>query len=453
VTEDLADLPRRLRAELLKSGRSGPGDVLILALSGGLDSVVLLHLLRFGAEASGMELRAAHFDHGMRRESRDDSLWVAGLCRAWAVPLDLGRASPPPASENEARRERYEFLEARRAEHRAAWVLTAHHADDQAETVLFRLLRGTGRAGLAGIASRREPGIWRPLLGFWRDDLEAYASAYRLSWREDATNGSLRYARNVLRRRVLPEIERLVAPGARRALVRLADLSREDEAAWRSVLPSLLAPLDVRREGDGVSFEREALLQLHPAVRPRVLRAVAADLGATLDAATTRGAVDFASAARSGQTLHLGRAWSLRRDFDRLVIRRGRGPAAEDDRPLLIPDEAPGSGTALMGGEAVAVSWGRSRLSNARFAETFDPARLRFPLTIRARRPGDRIRLLHGTTKVKKLLGERRVPRALRDRVPLLVDSRGEVLWIPQLARTSPAHSGDERGGFRIFIT
>jgi tRNA(Ile)-lysidine synthase len=396
--------------------------------------VVLLHLLRFAA-ADRADLVVAHFDHHMRPESGEDAQWVAGLAHGWGLDVRLGEAATPPSSEAEAREARYEFLEGIRAAVGAALVVTAHHADDQAETVLFRILRGTGPEGLAGIPARRGR-YFRPLLAFWRPELEAYARRFGLAWRDDPTNRDFRYARNAIRHRVLPEIEALVAPGARRALVRLASLARRDEAAWRSILPAVMAPLHVQEDGASVSVDRAALAALHPALRARILRALTERLGVTLDEASTRLASEFAGSKGSGYSLHIGAGLALRRDLDRVWL----GTTSErkedaPDRPLLIPDSRPGSGEAWLAGRAVPVSWGGPEISGAVDVAAFDQDTLRFPLCVRARAAGDRIRLPGGTKKVKKLLLEARIPRAERPRVPLVVDADGDVLWIPGVAR------------------
>ncbi|MDH3225432.1 MAG: tRNA lysidine(34) synthetase TilS, partial [Gemmatimonadota bacterium] len=225
MSEDLRTLPDRFGRAVRDCGRLVGGDRIIVAVSGGLDSCVLLHLLRFHPPLQDIQLIVGHFDHGMRESSGGDARWVRGLCEAWGLRVEVGQATRALHSEADARIDRYEFLETLRRDADARSVLTAHHADDQAETVLFRFFRGTGVGGLQGIPAAREPAILRPFLGFWRDELEGYASESGVSWREDPTNRRLELARNALRHRILPDVERLVAPGARRALVRFAGLA------------------------------------------------------------------------------------------------------------------------------------------------------------------------------------------------------------------------------------
>jgi len=225
--KDVSDVRRRFDRALGDLVGDPVAGRMVVAFSGGLDSCVLLHLLRFGATGDA-EILVAHFDHAMRRESAADADWVRGLCQAWGLAVTIARAEATLTSEDTARVARYDFLERVRAEEGGGRLLTAHHADDQAETVLFRVLRGTGIEGLSGIPTSREPGIIRPLLGFWREELEAYAGAVGLSWRDDASNADLGYARNAIRGSLLPLAETHVARGARRALVRLAGIAREN---------------------------------------------------------------------------------------------------------------------------------------------------------------------------------------------------------------------------------
>ena len=421
-------LAERFAESLMGEGAPPPGEKVVVALSGGLDSCVLLHLLSFAAP-DRREVVVAHYDHGIRPVSAADALWVRGLCTAWGLPLRTERSAVAPSSEDAARRARYDFLERVRREAGASAIFLGHHADDQAETVLFRVLRGTGISGLAGIPRSREPAIYRPLLGFWREELEEYARRVHLAWREDTSNDELTYARNALRHRLLPDAERLVSAGARRALVRLANTAAEEEAAWEELMEGPLQSLETQERGDGLAFDRAAFLRLHPAVRRRALRALVRRFALTLDEAGTRLAVEFSSSGQSGRGIDIGGGVELRRQLDRLVLRRRASTLP--DRPLSIPDAGPGSGDALLGGVTIPVSWGGDDVEAHERFERLSVDGGQFPLIVRSRMPGDRIRLPGGVKKLKKLYLEARIPSDDRGQIPVVVDAAGEVLWIP----------------------
>ncbi|HEX2167730.1 MAG TPA: tRNA lysidine(34) synthetase TilS, partial [Longimicrobiales bacterium] len=294
----------------------GDGQRIVVALSGGLDSVVLLHLLRFHLRR---EVYAAHFDHAMRVDSGADAQWVSGLCRAWSVPLETARAEDPPRSEAAAREMRYTFLVAAAERIGADAIVTAHHADDQAETVLFRLARGTGVAGLAGIPVRRGI-VVRPLLAFTRAELEAYARVSRIHWRDDPTNRSLRYARNRIRHRVLPELER-ARPGATRRIARLARAAAAAERAWRGIVEAAMKDVVECSDERGFVLARERLLAYDPHVRARVIRHLLDRLGSRPDRAGTRSAMTFINSGTSGGIMELAGGVRLEREFDRLNLR------------------------------------------------------------------------------------------------------------------------------------
>lgn len=445
-----ADLAVRFLEHVRSRDVLETGDTVLVALSGGVDSMVLLHLLRFGADEASVKVVAAHLDHAMRPDSADDATWLRGVADGWGVPLLSTRLDPPPADEAEARRRRYAFLEAARRDAGARLVVTAHHADDQAETVLFRVLRGTGVAGLQGVRERRWPGIWRPLLPFTRAEILAYADEVALEWREDPTNRDP-YARNVLRHRIIPAAEEGVAPGARRALVGLARRAREDEQAWRSVMPRLLGEADLRPEDEGFSLSAEALRAHHPALRARLIRAVAHRLDQTLSEAGTRLAVEFTSSGESGAGVPLGNGLELRRELDRVAIVRRR--PSEPDVPVIIDGGEEGEAEARLGGSTYRVRWSRHAPTGEGWTERFSMAEIRFPVVVRARIPGDRVRLSYGTKKLKKLMLEARVPPGQRHRIPVLADDAGEVLWVPEVVRSIHATEGSGEDVIHIGIT
>ena len=447
----------RLRARLYRHlGRSGvlqPGRSLLVALSGGLDSVCLLHLLRFARCAP--DLAAAHFDHRMRADSAGDAAWVRGLCRAWSVPLTVDVADPPPRSETEARAFRYRFLERAAAERRADLIVTAHHADDQAETVLFRLARGTGLAGLAGIPARRGS-IVRPLLPFTRAELLAYARACGINWREDPTNRDLGPARNRIRHLLVPALE-AVRPGAARRIAALARRAAEAEAAWRDVVREAAQDVVTDRDeapgGGGFTLARERLLEYHPHLRARVLRHLLNELGSRPGRAGTRVALDFVAAARSGGRAELAGGVVLSREFDRLLLRRAGTLAERTDVPLEIASAEGGTGTCVIGGRRYLARWASAvHGDQPGLTASFDPAALRFPLQLRGWRPGDRIRLRYGSKKLKELFRERRIGRAVRACVPVLRDADGAVLWVIGVARAETARPAGDANAFPIAV-
>jgi len=427
------------------------GDVLLVALSGGLDSTVLLQLLTRSAKELGIRVAAAHLDHAMRPDSSDDAEWVEDLCREWNVDLLVRRLDDPPAGETEARKRRHEFLREARQESGARYLATGHHADDQAETVLFRVLRGTGPAGLAGIRPRTADGVVRPLLDFWREELAGYARDHDIAWREDPTNESLGISRNRLRHEILPLVEREIAPGARRALVRLSRIATAEMGADGLdngpdvVLSSVESP-------GAVDVARPVFLRYDAAARARVLRDLMRRLGVVPTEAGTRLAVEFITKAPSGREIHLPNGVRIRRDLD--LIRLERPPPSTVDIPLRIdPNLAiPFEGLARIGG----FLW-RVRAEVDSRGEPFeDDSRARLPrrlLLVGGWMPGARIRTASGTKKLKSLFLERRIPPGARHSIPVVTDEAGAVLWVPGLIRAEGSDPGAEGDALYLSIT
>lgn len=429
----------RFRRSLDGLGVRGTGAHVLVAVSGGCDSVSLLHLLRFAADDTGLRVAAAHFDHAMRPGSDRDAAWVRGLCRAWDVTLIEARAEAPPRTEEEARDARYAFLRRAQAECGATHLATAHHADDQAETVLFRVLRGTGLSGLAGIPPSDESGLIRPLLPFPRAEIVRYARGAGLAWREDPSNAQHGFARNRIRLRLLPWIERHVAPGARRSLVRLAGLAREEAEAWDAVLAPIVAEV-VREEEGALVLVRERLAAYDWRIAARVLRVALRRLGSAPDRAGTRMALEFISRAPSGRVHTLPGGVRITTEFGLARLERAPGgaPLAPPDEPLVIGrDAARGEARFRVGGAEWTARWCAGGEDGAEDGRTMRVAidRVRFPLTLRGRAPGDRVRTRAGTRRLKKLLGEARVPVRRRGTLPVLADATGAVLWVPGVAR------------------
>jgi tRNA(Ile)-lysidine synthase len=425
-----------------------PGSNVVVAVSGGLDSVVLLHLLR-AAHRLDVRLCAAHFDHAMRPDSAADAEWVRALCHEWGVQCQVGRAATAPTSEAGARAARYAYLFDVAQLTGAESIAVAHHADDQAETVLFRLMRGTSLAGLSGIPERRGM-IVRPLLMFRRARLQAHARTAALAWREDPTNVDLRFARNRIRHVILPALER-TRPGATDAILQLAEEARAAEVAWNQIIDDLERVLVIRTTDAGFQLARDALLGYHPHVRARLMRRLLGRLGPTPSRAATRAVLAFIRSGTSGGAIQLAGGLRLERQFDRLVIRLAPGtPSA--DQPLVIREPRAGRGDAQIGGRRVTVEWSLANGTDG-VGAAFDPAALQFPLELRAWRPGDRVRTSQGTKKLKKLFVERRLPRSERRRTPVLAQVDGRILWVVGVVRARGAEPVPGSPVFQIRVT
>ncbi len=450
VTEVL-DLAGRLDVHLRSSGLLPEGSAITVALSGGLDSVALLDLLEGLSERWCWSLSAAHFDHRMREESGADADWVQALCERRNVPYQMGRSPVVPGNEAEARDLRYEFLERARGELGARWLVTAHQADDQIETVLFRLRRGSGLHGLAGIPARRPPGIVRPLLPFWRAEIADHVEARGLEYLADPTNLDVSITRNRIRHELIPEIEANVDPDIRRQLYRLSELAGRAARVVDRIGESAVRDLVLEASENRIVVARTGFLAYDTGVRAHLLRLLAARVGPRPGRVGTRIALEFINTCPSGRRIHLAGGIVIRREFDRLFFeRRSAGEAARDGE-LVISDASGGEADVRIAGLSWRVRWAlgapEGDMSSGEESAYFDPSELRFPLIVRGWQPGDRIRLPAGTRKLKKVFVDRKVGGSERGGHPLLTDCRG-VLWVVGLVRGVQA---GVRGDGKVF--
>ena len=426
----------------LQTAGPAQGGILV-ALSGGVDSVVLLYLLRFAGVWEG-PLFAAHLDHALRQDSPGDADWVRGLCRAWNVPLFERRLDSPPAGEAAARDARYAFLNEVRDQVGASLIATGHHADDQAETVLFRIARGTGVRGLAGIPLLRD-GICRPLLQVSRAQVLDFAGAVGLKWREDSTNLGGDNTRARIRNQVLPLLEAQVAPGATAALARLADHARSVDSEFEALVDALWKAGGVETKEGRITIPVALLDQAHPAVADRIIRAAGARLGVALDAAGTLRVRGATRDLKVGGQVDVIRGVTLHRTRDGWRMDAPLVSRPMEDLSGVAPDR-PGEGIVSLGRRRLRVAWGATAPPQTekwlRVAH-LEPDSVTFPLTVRGWRSGDRIRLAHGSSTVARLLSESGVPRPDRPETAVVVGADGGVLWVPDLgkqaARTATA--------------
>ena len=393
-----------------------PGDDVTAALSGGADSVALLWVLRSLAPRLGITLRAAHFHHGIRGEEADrDAEFCRGLCQRWEIPFTLGRGDAPARAkacgeslEEAARVLRYEFLRTAAP----GKLATAHNADDNAETLLLHLIRGTGPRGLGGIPPRRDR-IVRPLLSCTRAEIEALLEREALPHVEDGSNASDDCLRNRMRHLVLPLL-RAENPSLSTTLGRTAALIRaEDEYLARL---AAAAEASCRREK---GWSCEALLALDPVLRRRVLLSRLRELGLEDPARGYVEALDALLRAGPSGRLSLPGGMSASREYD--LLRLGPAEAA----PALAPSALALPGTTVLPdalGEIscfVTKNLKFSQKNLTTFALKYDMICGR-EIRIRSRAPGDRLALPGGAKSLKALMIDRKLPARLRAAIPVL---------------------------------
>jgi tRNA(Ile)-lysidine synthase len=418
-----------------------PGHTVLVAVSGGADSMALLDTLWRLREPLALRLCVAHLNHQMRPDAAEDASFVEavagnlGLCyigdrRDVPTYRRQHKASP----EDAARRLRYAFLRAAAAELGADRIAVGHTADDQAETELLRLLRGSGLRGLGGIPPRHGD-IVRPLIQVLRTDILQYLQSHRLPFREDPSNVQRQYARNRLRLDILPILRQHFNPRLAHTLSRTAQLLAEDEAALQAITQQhVLAACSVSPSG-GISLELAALTSLPLALQRRVLRQALTELGGDLQGINATHIASIVTLMRSGAgngRLTLPRGMTVERRYDVLLIHPLAPSAAVHlDVPLPIP------GVCRL--EALGVSITSAQLPRYAVVGPFpcgdvtwlDAECVGQEVRVRTRRPGDRLQPLGSpyAKKLKSFLIDAKIPRVLRDRVPLVVTSKG-IAWV-----------------------
>ena len=299
------------------------GGTVLCALSGGLDSMTLLHILSILREETGFQVAAAHFHHGLRAAADRDQEFVRDWCRRRGVPLACGRGDTLALARREglsvedaARKLRYAFLEEAAADMGADRTATAHHREDNAETLLLHLLRGAGTQGLGGIPPVRGR-VVRPLLEVSRGEIEACAARNGIPHVEDETNGDAAYTRNRVRLEVLPLLEE-ISPGCAGRIAAAAVLLREENAYLQREAEKNL-PV---REGNSVSLPASLLEEADPVIRRRLVRGGARELGVSL----TQRQTESALALKNGGYLDFSENLRGYRERERLVLQRQPPP-------------------------------------------------------------------------------------------------------------------------------
>ncbi|WP_031516494.1 tRNA lysidine(34) synthetase TilS [Desulfofalx alkaliphila] len=439
------DLIGRVLEYIYSNKMVDPGDKVLVAVSGGADSVALLHMLFRLSEQLNMRLHVAHLNHMFRgRESEEDALFVEALCDKWQIPKDIKSMDVTEyqgrhrlSAQVAAREVRYNFLKEVARKRGCNKIALAHHADDQAETVLLNLLRGTGITGLTGIWPVRDNFYIRPLLPVRRREIESYCFQNKLHFRNDSSNQEEIYLRNKVRKSLLPLIEKDYNQEIVTLLNRLADISRdEDDFIEGQSQRDFAALLTDPKAAGSLPLDRLKFNGLHRAIQRRVVRqAWRTVTGSQRDLSFyhVESVVKLAASTGGGilelPTGLLCKVGSRAIEFKYPPVEK---PVNKFCYRLKIP------GTTIIKEadmQIVADVYSAAHLKKdpRMFRHTeavLDYGSVGHELLVRNRLPGDVFKPLGGgRVKLKKFFIDQKIPRAERDAIPLVCKGK-EIIWV-----------------------
>lgn len=416
----------------------------LVAVSGGADSLCLLYVLRELRASLGLDLNVFHLNHGIRGKAADqDAKYVSDLAEELRLPATVLSADVPAYAkqhklsvEEAAREVRYELLYEVGCEIKANRIALGHTADDQVETFLMRLIRGAGLEGLRGMPAVRGPYI-RPLIEVTHDEAAAFLQGIGVTPRFDETNLDQSLLRNRLRHELIPLLAADYNPSLKEDLLNTIELIQSDTALLDDLTRDAMQDVG-GAEGKSIVLSRDRLMKLPRALQRRVVRESIKRLKGDLRGVTFRhveDVLDKVLQGRSGARIELPERLIARREYDRILMEFDKDkPTAKLPLELAVPLETPGETKVLSPAVTIkARVVRRSRLvfSEERQVAYLDQDKLAFPLTLRAAKPGDRFRPLGmtGTKKLQDFFVDLKVPRAQRDSA-LVVESGGRIAWV-----------------------
>ncbi|WP_256865628.1 tRNA lysidine(34) synthetase TilS [Paenibacillus sp. 32352] len=449
------DLVSRIERQLKDEQLLCRGDSIVAAVSGGPDSIAMLHVLFLLSERWEWRLTVAHVNHQFRvEESAREAEFVKDFSDRLGLPCEVAVINVPQYIQDTgmnaqaaARELRYRFLQETAARLGAGKIALAHHADDQAETMLMRLLRGTGPSGLAGIPIRRTERnveLVRPLLRIYKSELLDYCHHHQLTYFMDSSNLSTKYLRNEIRLELLPMLQQRYNDQLPQALNRLSvTMAAEDDFLDQQA--SAIFEQNVAVESDFAQWSRNWYAGVHVALQRRLIKLILNYLSFEADS------LDFTKLEQmrelivkeepSNQRIDIGHNLTLTREYDRIQLHTYVVPP----KPYLYTlQPRQGSLTVSETGAVIECALleeaGKyERNSGDRASEWFDADLLAFPLTVRSRADGDRMNLfgLNGSKKVKDIFIDAKIPPSLRARIPVIEDAEHRIIWLPGIRRSS----------------
>jgi len=420
------------------------GDRVIMGVSAGVDSMVLLHLLNAFRQEFDLFLIVAHIHHGLRPvESEKEAELVQKESVRLGLPFEYGQFNVKEFRESEgfsmqdaARRIRFQFFHNLLKKYGGGKIALGHNADDQVETVLLRLLRGSGLKGLKGMLPIREKRVIRPLLEVWKEEIEGFARENSISYLTDSSNLKGDYLRNRLRLKLIPLIEQDYQPGFRRTIIKTSTLLREENDFMEKEAGEAYQKI-AYEEGGEITFKFSAYQSLHKAIQWRVIQKVLERMEDGLKIDEGEWSDVNLIYRRLRQTpasllLELSHGLCLEKRYDRVLLRKER---LRTIPPFEVDLNVPGRTYIREIEREVVVEereWDSSKsIDESQNVAFLDYERLHLPLRMRNFRPGDRFQPLgaKGTQKLKDFFIDHKIPKYERPSIPLLIS--GEMIaWI-----------------------
>ncbi len=412
-----------------------PGMVVLAGFSGGADSTALLELLWEYGKGHGVRVRALHVNHGIRgAEAWRDQEYCREFCGERGIPFSAVERDVPGYAKREGisleeagRKARYEIFEREVLGGRADRVALAHHQNDQAETMLFHLMRGTGLRGLRGMEPVRGSYI-RPLLGVSREEIEGWLIKRGICWMEDSTNEELVYMRNRLRYQVVSRMEE-IRPGSVRRMAGTAERLLELQDYLDGEVEELQRK-GVRRREDGLAVALDLLKTLHPAMKKLLLHGCLEELmpEGSVRALHVEQILRLLEGGRGSRLTLPGNCFAVL-DYEELLLKKGYGTQKQEEEVYCAPDGE----YHYMGATFRLTLENRKKIGEIpvnRYTKWFDYDKIKDNVVLRTRRPGDYLELAGGGhKKLKDYLIDCKVPREERDRCILLADG-SHILWV-----------------------
>lgn len=401
-----------------------PNETVLCAVSGGPDSIALLHILKALSKRLKVNLHAAHFNHGLRdSEADEDENFVKSICKELFIPLIVGKENIKKLSggkniEAVARKERYSFLQETAKKIKADKIALGHTASDLCETVIFNMTKGSGIKGLRGFLPKRK-NIIRPLFEVSREEVESYLKNHNIPFRIDSSNFNMKFSRNLIRLKVIPYLKK-INPSLEETILRETQTLRELEEFITETVNSILKNCILTQ--NTFSIQLENLLPLHSFIKKAVIQEAFLKLtGESLNTKKLSAVINLLKSHKSG-SIDLKNSFKAIKTQDVLIIKKEEKQQVHFKIPIVtIPSE-------------IETPSGTFKFENTKDGDfVFPEDELKKGLFIKTREGGEWLSLPFGRKKLKKFLNEKKIPFHLRNRIPLLTTDENEVIWIPGL--------------------